>query len=286
MAQPTTSPGIFHNLFAPLPPSRVERQKDALDHVADYADSSAGAWDLFRVGNHIFSAVEMYLSPSHHLGDVVGRVKEVFNTAGIGLSIPQVFSDVNSLRRSIGNLLTVQDLPYSDPLRSSKIAQAAKKSFLDTVGLTNTAAQIALFVDNAKIFAFDSLHLRVIDGVYNVTSAIWDGAELIGEYFKLQHYHSPEAQPRNAAEAAKLEEKKTLSWITIAKDVASVALAAISIGAIVFGIATSSMAVVSVALLGLSAFWLTMKLTGYFYNKVIVEAPIMPSGNPSLLRYS
>ncbi len=274
MAQPTTSSGIFHDLFAPLPETRAEQRKDALDHVADYTQSSSGAWDVFRVGNHLFSAVELYLTPSHRFGDLVGRVKEVFNTAGIGLSIPQIFSDLNSLRRSITNLFTVQDLPYSDPLRTRKIAQAAKTSFVDSMNLTNTAAQIALFVDNAKIYVFEAAQLRVIDGVYNVTSAISDGAELIGEYFKLKQYHSPESQPRNQAEAAKLQEKKTLAWLTIAKDVASIALAAIAIAVIAFGVATSSVVIVSTAVLGISAFWLTMRLTAYFYNKVIVETPI------------
>lgn len=272
MVQPTTAPGVFHDFFAPLPETRAEQTKDSLDHIADYTDKSSGAWDVFRIGNHLFSAIELYLTPSHKFGDVVGRVKEVFNTAGIGLSIPQLFSDFNSLRRSVVNLLTVQDLPYSDPLRGRKIAQATKKSFLDTMNLTNTVAQIALFVDNAKIVVFEATQLRFIDGLYNITSAITDGVELVGEYFKLKQYHAPEAQPRNPAEAAKLEEKKTLAWITIAKDVASIALAAIALGTIVLGVAIGNAAIVSTAILGISTFWLTMKLAGYFYDKIIVEA--------------
>jgi hypothetical protein len=226
---------------------------------------------VFRVGNHVFSAIKLY---AHKFGDVIGRVSELFDAAGIGLSIPQVFSDANTLRHSITSLSRAQGLPYSDSSRAIKVAQATKKSFLDSMTLTNTLAQIALFVENTKVFLFKAVHLRVIEGIYNATSIITDGAELIGECFKLKQYHSPEAQPRDPAGVAKLNEKKTLAWITIAKDVASVALGGIALVTIAFGVATSSMTLLSTALLGVSAFWLTMKLTGYFYNKVIVEAPI------------
>jgi hypothetical protein len=276
MVQPTSASGILHDLFTPLPPTSSEQRKDPLDYIADYTDTASGAWDVFRIGEHIFTALQLYLPPAHEYADLVGKVKGVFSAAGVGLSIPQFFSDANTLRRSFINLFTVQDLPYTDALRDRKIAQARKKSFLDTMNLTFTVTQIALFIDSAKIFVFDTMHLRIIDGINNATSFITDGAELVGEYFKLQYYLSPEAKPRNAAEAAKLEEKKILSWMTIAKDVASVALATIAIGAIVFGIATSSIAYATVVLLGISAFWLTMKLTAYFYNKIVVEAPINP----------
>ncbi len=273
MAVASTAPGIFSHLFNPLPSTQEAPPKDAFDHVADYADTAQGAWDIFRFGNHVASFLEIHFPPTHHLNALVGKVKEVFNTAGIALSIPQIFSDLNNIRRSITNFFSVQDLPYSDPHRTSKIAQAAKKGFLDMTVLTNSVTQAALFLDNAKVFLFETLHLKVIDGVYNLTSAVLDGAELVGEYFKLKHYHSPEAQPRNTLEASKLEEKKRLSWMNIAKDVASIALATITLSGIVFGITASAMATFSTAILCLSAFWLTMKLTSYFYNKAVVAAP-------------
>jgi len=282
MTQPVVSSGFFHDLFAPLPESREERVRDPFDHIGDYVDTASGAWDVMRFGNLIWSVIEQSASPSHPLGGYAGKAKEIFNTAGIGLSIPQILSDLNNLRRSISDFFIVQGLPYNDPLRTAKITQAAKKSFLDSVYLTNTVSQIALFLDNAKLLAFEASHLNILDGVYNITSMIGDGAELAGEYFKLKHYHSPEAQPRNPTEAAKLEERKTLSWITIAKDVSSIASSVIGMGLIVFGVATASLPVVSVGLLTLSAFWLATKLTAYFYKKVIVEAPPVPFGGRAL----
>jgi hypothetical protein len=261
----TTFQSVFRDVFTPLPGTKTEeteQRKDPFDHIAEYADTTAGSWDLFRIGNHVFSVIELCLTPAHH---IAGKLKEVFNTAGIGLSFPQLLSDVNALRRSVAHLFTVQDLPYNDPLRNLKIVQAVKKGFIDSMTLTNTMAQIALFVDNVKVFLFDAAHLRFIDGVYNVTSLITDGAELIGEYFKLKRYHAPEVQPRHLSEVGKLDEKKTLSWILIAKNVSSIALAVIAIGSIAFGV-PASIFIISIPTLGISAFWLTMKLAGQFYN--------------------
>lgn len=268
-------PGIIDSLFTPLPETEaVTNDKDHFDHVADYADSTQGAWDLFRFIDYTFSYVKMLPSISPNWVEVIGKTQEVANTVGIGLSIPKIISDCNNLRHNISRLFIVQDLPYSDPLRSIKISHAVKKSFLDLVDFTNTLSQAALFADNAKAFIFEASYLRIIDGVYNVTSVISDGSELITECFKLKHFHSPEAQPRNQAESTKLEERKKLSWMTIAKDIASIGGAAIALIGIVFEITTQGMALLSGAALLLSSVWLTMKIASYFYNKIVVGAPI------------
>ncbi len=276
MTHTISSTNFFSNLFTPISPEAIEQKKekkDALDHIANYADTASGAWDLFRVGNYIFSVIEHALSPLHKFAGTVGKTKEVFNAAGIGLSIPQIFSDVNSLRSSISDFFGTQKLPNSDPLRERKVAQAAKKSFLDTMNLTSTVAQILLFIDNAKIFLFEAVHLRIVDGIFNITCAISDGAELIGECFKLKQYRSLDLPAQRVGEVTKLQEKKTLSWLLIAKNVASLALAAISLGAIISGVAVGNFFALPVVVLGISGLWLTLKLASHFYNKVVVESP-------------
>ncbi|GEM_PF-3948572 len=278
MPQPTSSASFWNDLFSPLPATREEKPRDALSHVAKYVETTDGAWDVFRVGNHIFSILESCVSASHPYADLFGRVKGVFDSAGAALSFPQLLSNINALRRSITQLFLSQDLPYSDALRTKKIAQAAKTSFVDSVNLTNTVAQMALFLESTRIFIFEAVHLRLIDGIYNITGGVGDAVELIGEYFKLKHYGSPEAQPRNQSEAAKLEEKKTLAWITVAKGVTSIVLAAIALAplaASAFGISLAVSAYISsTAIVAMSTFWLTMKIAGHFYNKVIVNAPV------------
>jgi hypothetical protein len=271
--------GIFQELFTPLPESQATTcTKDHVDHVADYADSAAGAWDVFRVIDNTLSYIKMLPSLAPHWLSVIEKVKNVASTAGIGLSIPKIIVDTNTLRRSLTHLFKVQDLPYSDSLRTRKIAQAFKKSFLDTLDLTWTVSQAALFVDNAKIYVFEAANLRIIDGVNNAASVISDSADLISEYFKLQQYYSPEAQAhlRNSEESVKLEQKKRLSWINVAKDVASIGGSAIALVGIVFGIVVQSIPIITGAALVLSTIWLTMKLVSYFYNKIVVEAPIVP----------
>lgn len=275
MASVSNSSGIFHDLFAP--PSETQtttRDKDHLDHVAEYADSAEGAWDVFRVIEHALAYAKMLPSLTPDWLSVIEKVKGVACTAGIGLSIPKILSDCNALRKSVSNLFSVQDLPYSDPFRVRKIAQAAKKSFLDTIGLTWTISQTALFINTAKVYVFKAVQLKILDGINNVTSLISDGAELISEYFKLKHYHSPEAQPRNQATSAKLEQQKQLSWMIIAKNVASIGGTTIATVGIVFGIAIQGIPMIPVAALALSTAWLTLKLACYFYNKIVVEAPI------------
>ena len=277
MTHPIASSNFFADLFTPLPSSATEQKKankDILDHVADYTETTSGAWDVFRVGNHVFSAIELIMSPLNKFAGVVNKTKDIFNSAGFGLSIPQLFSDSNSLRHSATDLMKAHNLPSSDPLKNKKITLAAKKSFLDTMNLTGTVAQISLFLDHAKIFIFDAMPLKILDGVLNLTGVITDGAEFIGECFKLKHYASPEAQPRSTAESTKLQQKKALALLVIAKNVASIALGVISIGVIILGIATTTFSAFSVTILGISAFWLTMKLASYFYNKVIVESPM------------
>jgi hypothetical protein len=262
------------DLFVPLPDTGASEEKDPLDHLADFASSSTGAWDIFRVGEHLFKVVQLNLSPTHGFANVAERVVTLFNTAGIGLSIPQFFADVNALRHSALQFFAVQNLPYNDPLRGRKIAQAAKLGFLDSMNLTNTVAQIALFLDAAKVFLIDTVPLQITDGVYNLTSFITDGAELVGECFKLENYHSPAGAPRTPSEAAKLEQKKILSFITIAKDVASIALAVIALGSLALGVTVAGIPNATAIIFGTSAFWLTMKLAGYFYDKIVVEAPV------------
>lgn len=274
VASTTNHTGFIQGLFTPLPQENGvhrEREKDALDHVAGYIDTSTGSWDLFRVVELVLSYFKAFSSSATAAGTaLVDRISGVINTAGIGLSIPSIITDGNTFRRSVVDFFQTQDLPYSDQLRARKISQAAKKSFLDGMTFTNTLSQASLFLDKVDILKFAPQDLKVIDGIYNVTSVITDGAELVEEGFKLKQYETPQAQPRTDLERRQLDEKKQLSWMKIAKDVASVALSAIAIGAVIFGIATEA-GVISAVILVLSTGWLTMKITCYFYNKIVVE---------------
>lgn len=266
-----TSPSsFFYDLFSPQEPS-IPENRDILDHASAYLETSQGTWDLFRGLEYFLCWGQKLASDSGAL--LLGRISEVVNTTGIGLSIPAIFTDCNNLRRSFSHLTAAQDLPYSDPLRAQKVTQAAKKSTLDALGLTNDVSQAALFAAKVELLSLEAAQANVLDGIYNGTSAILDGAELISEYFKLQMYHLPASQPPSEAAAAKLEEKKTLAWMIIAKDVASIACAVIAGSKILFGVVITPV----IATLGmtLTTVWFGMKIGSHFYKQIVVDAPLV-----------
>ncbi len=277
MVHTATSTSFFHNFFAPLPENTAEKSKGALDHVSEYVESTEGAWDTFRLGNHFFSFFEQGLDPSHRFVELFGKMKDLFDSAGAALSIPVFISCANSLRRSTIQLFHVHDLPYNDPARDQKLAQATKKSFVDSMSLTFIVAQGALFFEGVKILLLTAAQLSFVNVVYNVSGAAGDTVELGEQYYKLQHYNSPEAQPQNQIEATKLEEKKTLAWLTIAKDVASIALSVIALNPLMAELIGFSFiympAFAPATVLAISAFWLAMKISSYFYKVAVVEAP-------------
>ena len=267
------SNSFLHDLFVPVHESKSHDVKDGIDYVAHYVDTTEGSWDFFRVVDQFLAIIQNVPSLSERANATLGKVRSIASTAGVGLSIPQIISNANSLRHSVSKLFSCQDLPYNDPLRTRKIAQAFKKAFIDSVNLTFIVSQATLFLDNVKLIALKTRELFVVNGIFNLTSLISDGAEGIAECFKLGDYYSPQTQPRTDADRAKLEEKKTLSWLIIAKDAVSVAAAAIALVGVVFGFAIEGVLVLSATLLVLNTVWLTMKLASYFYNKAVVEAP-------------
>lgn len=268
----TPSNGFFHNLFGPpFEPTEFPPTKDCFDYAAGYVDTN-GSWDFFRIINQGLDYLKHIPSLSQAGKDLIGRVGMVVDTAGIGLSIPQIIPDFNALRHSVKKLIAAQDLPYNDPLRERKITQAAKRTFLDGMNAANNLSQAALFLDKVKIFLFETRHLHILDGIYNITSGILDTAELIGECFKLNHYSSIEGQPRTEIEKTQLSEKKCLSWMTVIKDVASIALACLALIGIIFGIVTQGIMFITVTGLVLSTVWLSLKITTYFFEKIVIGA--------------
>ncbi len=267
--------GLFSDLFVPLPeectPSLTRR--DAFDHITTYLDSTTGAGDLFRVIDHALECVRNILSLSDAALDLTSKVSRVINFSGISLSIPAIFTEANSFRKKIFQFVVSQNLPYSDGLRHQKIVRAGKGAALSGVSLGNAVAQATLFLHQVKIVDLAG-YLPTVDFIYQGTSLVADGSELIEEAYKINTYRSE--RPRSPREAAELEKKTWLSWMVVIKDVASVALAAIALVGIVFEITASSMTVVAPLVLGLTTVWLSMKIASYFYKQVLEDRRAAP----------
>jgi hypothetical protein len=270
---------FFSDLFGPLgeatPTSSSPSSKDGFDRVAGYFDSTAGAWDLFRVVDQALEYVRKLPSLSNAASEFTSKVSGAATLSGISLSIPAIFSDINTLRKRVSSFVCSYDLPYSDGLRHQKILQAGKGAFLSGMYLTNSTSQAILFLDQAKIINL-AQHLPVVDLIYQGSSLVSDSFELVEEAYKLNSYQH--AIPHNQLESAQLEEEKWLSWMVVIKDVASIALAIISIVGISLAITTASigittawMAIVAPLGLALSTVWLAMKISSYFYKQVIED---------------
>ena len=61
------------------------------------------------------------------------------------------------------------------------------------------------------------------------------------------------------------------SWLVIARNVASLALAAIAIAGLTLGSAALSAYVEVVTLLALSSIWVVLKIAAHFHQKIMVE---------------
>ncbi|MBX3718520.1 MAG: hypothetical protein KF898_02590 [Parachlamydiales bacterium] len=264
------SNGFLADLFAPLPEERAPApvQRDGFDHVATYLDSTTGAWDLFRVIDHALEYVKNIPSLSDGTRELTSKISGAISLSGISLSIPAIFTEANSFRKKVFQFAASQDLPYSDGLRHQKIMQAGKGAVVSGMSLANAISQASLFLNEVKIVNLAEL-LPTVDFIYQGTSLVTDGAELIEEGYKINSYQSE--QPRTPRETAELEEKTWLSWMVVIKDVASVATAAIALVGIVFGIAASSMAVVAPLVLVLTSVWLSMKIASYFYARILED---------------
>src|SRR5690349_13724219 len=88
-------------------------RKDFFDRVASRTNTLEGSWDYFRVLEQPFT----YLSEfSTYLGEagraLAAKAAEVFNTAGIALSLPKLIVDGNAFRHEVIALFTSFNIPY------------------------------------------------------------------------------------------------------------------------------------------------------------------------------
>jgi hypothetical protein len=276
MATTVAPNGFFYSLVAPPALSAGDPNKSVVDHIAEFAESASGAKDVFSIGNHVFSALEMHFDPKNPMSASVANTRDVFSAAAVSMSIPQALADAITATRSFSDLTSTLFSSSGNPEKATEIGKAVRRSFLDSVNLSNTLAQLALFAESVKVVAYDAARAMLVEGIYNATALIADGAELLGEFIRMQELNAEQAKldpSKDWGVISKLGEKKNLAWITIAKDVASLALTVIATVAFVLGVTTGNLGFTPVAMLGLSAFWLAMKLTAHFYNKVVVSAP-------------
>lgn len=239
--------GFLPALFAPEPEVlQKKQQQDLLAHVAGYVDSASGAWDLFAVIDRALVHLKRAFSLSVPSLTLVNRAINTINTLGITLSIPALIVDVNTLRISLSRWI-----------HHHRDLRAATSCFLNTMSLINTASQAAWIIDSLKWVSFKAIHVRMLNGIYYLTSGIVDSFELVGECLKLRY------NPLT-------KEHRSLAWMKVAKDISSIAITVIAlVGIFVYGF--SQLPVIAFLWLTLNTFWLVMKIICHFYEKLRVE---------------
>jgi len=262
---------FFEKLFGPQENEEKKERKDFGDHIAKWVDSTDGAKSFFKVFDHALDYAKLLPNLSEGAQSFIEKTHKITDFTGSALSFPVLISDANNLRHSIASWWRASELPDADKSRSEKIVRSAKKSFLDSCTLTNTASQVITFLSESNFIQQSASAARAVDWVYNVTSLVTDGAELAEEAYKVHRNQGRMGAAKTEKEQKVLQEKINLSWLTIVKDVASVALSIIGIIALVFGALTQGVVIIAPIVLGLSTIWLAMKISAYFYERIIKE---------------
>ncbi|MBI3237068.1 MAG: hypothetical protein HYZ48_05160 [Chlamydiales bacterium] len=252
----------FSDIFAPLPaglePFQAAGGRDGFARTADYFSTTQGAWDFFRICDQILECAKKIPCLSASSLASLSKTSKVVNLSGISLSMPLLISGINTFRKDIATFAASRHLPQGDPLRDRRITQAGRDALLSGINLGNTTSQAALFAHQANLINLGRA-VPGIDTLYQGSSIVLDGAELIQESYKLSTYVRGDA------------DRKRLSCMVIAKDVASIGTAVLALVGIFFSLTVTAAAVVAWATFFLSAVWLASKIASHFYGQIVQE---------------
>ena len=256
---------FFSPLTQPYPATQDSQHKDTCDHVTGYLGTIYGAWDFNRVFSYLLSYFK-YVPLQEDRKEFLNHVRAQANIFGTALSIPKTLLDANNLRNSVRHLRQVRTNPPVHPERKKIIAHAFKKCTIDLMNFFNSIAQDLTFLHDVKIIKIGKCY-PAADAAYNVTSIVPDTIELVDEVYKLRHYKT--LSPHTESDKIMVKEKKTLSWLKIAKSAPSIVGAVIGLATIFF--ASLQMPIVAISMLSFNVAWLTFKLISNFYEKIVVD---------------
>jgi hypothetical protein len=243
----------------------TNQTKKLCDHIGGHFFTLNGAWDGLRIVEYI-SELSQYIPMTPVRKEFFEHVASVMSKCGNALSMPRIIADIHFMKNSARHIRQVNTLPAEQLERSKIVAHAKKSMVTSSMNLGNDLAQATLFLNDVSILKLGK-YAPVAEGIYNVTGLINDTIELVDEAFKLHHYKTAPAKDDN--ERTTLGEKKTLSWLKIAKDLPSIIGAVLAIAAIFF--AALQIPIVAAISLGLTVSWLTMKLASTFYEKITAD---------------
>jgi hypothetical protein len=235
---------IINGLFQSIPPTKVE--KGFLDHCEAYVSTTDGARDLYDLISHCSKGWEIW-------GDCnpcAVQVKEVFELAGLTLSVPQLICDLSALNRGITRLFA------SSCEHTMQTARTIKDVVMQSLLLINTGARSISFAQGMKCLALTSRQIVQVSLIATVTSLITDGSDLIRDCIEWQV-------------EGKSEEADNLAFMNVMKNLSSVAVSVLLLVSSTFG-ALLSEPVLTGALFALGTIYLVSKISAYFYKEMVI----------------
>ena len=239
---------VIRDLFQTSPGLEIEgAQKGFVEHCQDYADSAEGCRDVFDWLSHLSRTCEI-LSSSSEIGRVADRAKDLFETAGLGLSVPQLISDWGKVVHSISVLTSNHAL---------SAARAVKDVVHSSLLFVNTTMRAVLFVNGAKVVSLAARQVVCVNVILSATALLTDGSDLIRDWLVW-------------GVEGKRPEEDYQALMNVVKNASSVAVSALLMVAYTFGIALAE-PIFAGSIFVLSSIYLTSKVSSYFYHKMVVE---------------
>ncbi len=257
-----------HYWFAPVPTAAApagRRVQDPsvsalMDEGAQYLTTAEGAQDLFRVFGTATSLIKAI--PDHPFPRaLVNRVDQAMSTMSSGFSVPGLFVSARKLVNGVLDVLGAHSVAAADPHRAHRIVQAYKEVGVKGLVVANDASHALIYMHGAKVWNLGQ-EMPGIETVFNGTAAALDGSEVFDETYALRQGWRDTTPLGN--------EKRTLSCLKIAKDVASIAYCVLALAVAGTTVLVAGFTAAQVSL-GLGTAWLTLKLYCYFREKLFVE---------------
>lgn len=237
-----------------------------LGHYASNAADDAAA--LFEKGNVAANTKDFVIEPitrifqgaKHAFGCPTDKHVETLDTINAGLAIPSFLSLLADLRTKIQGVKR-----SDDPLLKRKLVET---SLLATVSGTESA----LFLDTIKIRPLNEM-LNGVKGAFWGSLLLFSGMNI---FEGISNAETLDAAWSKAHASQKSFEKKEIiqhrircNFLTIAKHVTTVAMAAIALVSIFFASIAQGVLFSPLTFFALSTSWVVLNFTTYFYEKMI-----------------
>jgi hypothetical protein len=249
---------------------RVSPSKSYLDHVADYFSTATGLNDAVKVINYSLQWFTNFVPVTEGQANSIGSIRNAIDITGTVLSLPDLFTSFAKTVKAVASLQAAQALPEDAPERRDQMHKAIKDTILNGISWVNALTDSAGNLHGIQVIDLGKA-APFVSGLFHLTQFVSDGNELVSEVLNVQENLEKMALTVSEEKKAVISQNNNLSLINIAKCVASIAVTILSVGTLCFAGVISGISIVPISILFFSSIWLAMKISSYFYEKIVVE---------------